>query len=568
MTLRHASFSSFKSPHPMRPLLELARIGFPFLCTLLAITAAGATQPPPTRVFIFAGQSNMVGTHSRVDDIQKFPPFSTLAEPQKNVLFSYKLGREDMISSDGWIPLQPTADYFGPELSFGDRVSKNIDAPIAIIKIASGGTTLGEDWNPDQPGGFKLYPLALAHIQAALAELDQKNIKYQLEGFMWHQGENDMFDKTFKPKYQQNLTQFIKSWRRDLNAPHLKFYIGELCTKTIWGMDNRDNMYAIRTAQKAVAATVPSVEYIPTSHDAVEIGGGEGLHYHYGTLGQLEHGVNYADAYLRTIGKPIVQTRELPKWPYPQGSTVKLFVLAGHRNMEGERAFVQELANLKGSETLANDNPNIAFKYNVGGGFKESNGWEPLGPAGPYATFGPELSFARSLQSNGTNNIAIAKFTHSGSQIIDWTPAGSSAKDLNLNELFHRFILTSIRELQEKGHKVEVAGIFYHLGENDTAFYPYRNNAARWLQATVAQTRENLAMPDLKWYISQQPPIDQEGLNRVDITSQLAAIADADPNLIHVKAFQLPPQAEKLVLDTQAVVELGKLMAQGYIDNP
>ena len=37
--------------------------------------------------------------------------------------------------------------------------------------------------------------------------------------------------------------------------------------------------------------------------DGVEIGGGTGLHYHYGTLGQLEHGVNYADAYLRTIGK-------------------------------------------------------------------------------------------------------------------------------------------------------------------------------------------------------------------------------------------------------------------------
>ena len=30
-------------------------------------------------------------------------------------------------------------------------------------------------------------------------------------------------------------------------------------------------------------------------------------------------------------------------WPYEKGSKVKLFVLAGHRNMEGERAFVQEL---------------------------------------------------------------------------------------------------------------------------------------------------------------------------------------------------------------------------------
>jgi len=120
---------------------------------------------------------------------------------------------------------------------------------------------------------------------------------------MWHQGENDMFSAAFKPKYGANLKNFLACWRRDLKAPNLKFYIGELCTKTIWGMDNRENMYAIRAGQKAVTETDKLAEYIATSHDAVEIGGGAGLHYHYGTLGQLEHGVNYADAYLRTMGE-------------------------------------------------------------------------------------------------------------------------------------------------------------------------------------------------------------------------------------------------------------------------
>ena len=80
------------------------------------------------------------------------------------------------------------------------------------------------------------------------------------------------------------------------------------------------------------------MKHIPTSHDAVEIGGGVGLHYHYGTLGQLEHGVNYAEAYLRTIGNKPTSDRPLKAWPYEKGSAVKLFVLAGHRNMEGERA--------------------------------------------------------------------------------------------------------------------------------------------------------------------------------------------------------------------------------------
>ena len=146
-------------------------------------------------------------------------------------------------------------------------------------------------------------------------------------------------------------------------------------------MDLRPRMYAISQGQKSVANADPLAEYIPTSHVGVEIGGGVGLHYHYGTLGQLEHGVNYADAYLRTIGKLKTKSRKLKAWPYPQRSRVKLFVLAGHRNMEGERAFTQDIKPKSESSILLNDHPKIAYKYSIGGGFKTSDGWEPLGPA-------------------------------------------------------------------------------------------------------------------------------------------------------------------------------------------
>jgi hypothetical protein len=75
----------------------------------LAATAHSAdTDTKTLRIFIFAGQSNMVGTHSRVKDIHRFPPFAGLDQPQKDVLFSYKLGRENMETSQGWIPMQPT----------------------------------------------------------------------------------------------------------------------------------------------------------------------------------------------------------------------------------------------------------------------------------------------------------------------------------------------------------------------------------------------------------------------------------------------------------------------------
>ena len=275
----------------------------------------------------------MVGSDSKAKDIERFPPFRGLEKPQPDVKFSYCIGRENKMKSNGWVDLKPVNNVVGPELSFARKVTQTIDSPIAIIKVAAGGTHLGGDWNPDHPKSFKMYPLALEVVRKSLAELENQNIKYKIEGFMWHQGENDMFEKDYMPNYGANLKNFLASWRRDLKTPNLKFYIGELCTKTIWGMDLRPRMYAISQGQKSVANADVLAEYIPTSHVGVEIGGGVGLHYHYGTLGQLEHGVNYADAYLRTIGKLKTKTRKLKDWPYRKkqlGQTVRVSGASEH----------------------------------------------------------------------------------------------------------------------------------------------------------------------------------------------------------------------------------------------
>ena len=532
-----------------------------FLLLAVPIVAQGEDHKT-VRVFILAGQSNMVGSDSNVKDIQRFPPFAGLEQPQSKVRYSYCIGRENKKRSDGWTELQPVDGIVGPELSFARDVTNAIKSPIAIIKIAAGGTTIGADWNPDEPSGFKMYPLALEIVRTSLAALDKKRVPWRLEGFVWHQGENDMFDEQYRANYGKNLKNFVARCRADLNAPKLPFYIGELCTKTIWGMDLRPRMYEISVGQRAVTEADALAQYIPTSHVGVEIGGGVGLHYHYGTLGQLEHGVNYAEAYLRSIGKLAVATRPLKKWPYKAGSTVELFVLAGHRNMEGERAFVQELATLKGGRVLRKDQPAIAFRYSLGGGVKVSDGWEPLGVAGLYDTFGPELSFGQGLRKAGHKNVAIAKFTHSGSQIIDWTKEGSVAKSRNLYPQLLAFVRDSVAELKAKGHRVKLRGIYYHLGENDMSWGPFRRGAAKRLQALAAELRKDLKMPKLLWVVSQQSPTDDKRVNTIDVVADVAAVAAADPHMTHLKVFDLPPQEKKLVLDTAGVVRLGELLAE------
>ena len=534
-----------------------------FVYSLIAagLSLGQAADDSTVRVFIFAGQSNMVGSDSKVKDIKNFPLYAGLEQPQEGVRFSYSIGRENKTNSDGWVALEPVNNTVGPELSFARRVTQAIDAPVAIIKCAAGGTHLGGDWNPDEPIGFKMYPLALKLVRDSLAELERQGVRYRLEGFMWHQGENDMFNEDYMKNYGPNLKNYLAKWRRDLKSPKLKFYIGELCTKTIWGMDLRPRMYAISRGQRAVTEVDPLAEYVPTSHVGVEIGHPVGLHYHYGTLGQLQHGDNYAAAYLRSLGQAQAPVRPLKRWPYKKGSEVNLFILAGHRNMEGERAFVQDAAKL-GQADLLKDNPGIAFKYNLGGGYRKSDGWEPLGQAGYYDTFGPELSFAGVLQAKRLGNVAIAKFTHSGSQIIDWTPEGSMARSRHIYPEFVKFIQQSIRELEAKGHKVRLAGIVYHLGENDMSFYPYRKEAARRLQTTIGQSRKDFGQPELKWFVSQQPPTDEKGVNRIDVVADMEKVAAVDPNLIHIKAFDLPPQKKRLVLDTAGVIALGRLLGE------
>ena len=252
--------------------------------------------------------------------------------------------------------------------------------------------------------------------------------------------------------------------------------------------------------------------------------------------------------------------------PYETPSPFIHFIGGLWCKVEGERAFVQDLAKLEGKTGLLKDNPAIAYRYSLGGGYKVSDGWEPLGPAGFYDTFGPELSFSATLQAGGVENIAIAKFTHSGSQIIDWTPEGSVAESRNLYPAFLAFIRDSIQELKDKGHEVELAGIFYHLGENDMSWGPFRQGAPKRLMSFVTQSREDLGLPALKWYVSQQPPTDDKRVNSIDVTAELEKAVASDEHLVHIKAFDLPEQEKKLVIDTRGTVWLGEKLAKQYLE--
>ena len=104
-----------------------------FVYSLIAagLSLGQAADDSTVRVFIFAGQSNMVGSDSKVKDIKNFPLYAGLEQPQEGVRFSYSIGRENKTNSDGWVALEPVNNTVGPELSFARRVTQAIDAPVA-----------------------------------------------------------------------------------------------------------------------------------------------------------------------------------------------------------------------------------------------------------------------------------------------------------------------------------------------------------------------------------------------------------------------------------------------------
>ena len=72
-----------------------------FLLWALTLSAVVQTNDDhkTLRVFIFAGQSNMVGSDSKVKDIKRFPPYAELEEAQEKILFTYCIGRQNKMRS-------------------------------------------------------------------------------------------------------------------------------------------------------------------------------------------------------------------------------------------------------------------------------------------------------------------------------------------------------------------------------------------------------------------------------------------------------------------------------------
>ena len=244
----------------------------------------GAVEAAPLKVYILSGQSNMQG-HAHIktfDVIGLDPKTAPMIKEMRNADGSPKVCDQVWISSIGCSEEEKigklTAGFgaekrgpkIGPEFTFGIYMQKLADEPILIIKTAWGGKSIHTDFRPPSAGPYPFneselkrikdqgkdlaqikadrakvtghyYRLMLDHVKKVLADIKRVYPDYdpaqgyELSGFVWFQGWNDMVNSGVYPnrgkpggyaQYSEVLAHFIRDVRQDLSAPGMPFVIG------------------------------------------------------------------------------------------------------------------------------------------------------------------------------------------------------------------------------------------------------------------------------------------------------------------------------------------------------
>ena len=273
----------------MQRLTILSLLSVSFLCG-----PADARSAEPVKVFILSGQSNMEGK-AKVSLLEY-----QLTQPETKPLFAHFQREGRWVERDDvWIkflnrkgPLTVgygSRDRIGPELQFGWTMGDHFDEPVLIIKTAWGGKSLFRDFRSPSaglPSEEKLkaeleqvrrrdpqttmeqvkqryghyYRETLREVRETLDKLpqlfpDYQGQGYELAGFVWFQGWNDMINEQATAEYAENMANFIRDVRQDLKSPALPFVIGQF---GVGGVSEKPNAKHVKFKEaQAAPAKLP-----------------------------------------------------------------------------------------------------------------------------------------------------------------------------------------------------------------------------------------------------------------------------------------------------------------------
>jgi hypothetical protein len=241
--------------------------GFFILGAMVAALAGCATkQDDSLPVYLFLGQSNMVGMRSVPADL----PADMRAEQPLALFFK----------GGAWLPLSAGVTEpkgFGPEISFSHEMARE-GREFGLIKVSAGATTLAKEWSPTNPDG--LYAKTIAQVEAA-----KRTRHIKVAGVLWMQGESDGQTAEMAAAYKANLKQFISAIRYDTGSDDAPFAVCRVTSPE----SQFPYTSQVRKAQEKVSAS----NYRWFDCDSLTRGPDN---LHYDTSGQIRLGVKFADA--------------------------------------------------------------------------------------------------------------------------------------------------------------------------------------------------------------------------------------------------------------------------------
>ena len=256
---------------------------------------------PPIDIYILAGQSNMQGqgvvdlAHPKYYNGGRGTLARVMLEPRNINRFKHIRDNKGdwVVRDDVWCRYQtekelkkgrltigftgyPGSHHIGPEFQFGHVLGDATDAPVLLIKTAWGGKSLHKDFRPPSSGGpvGPYYTKMIAEVRQGLAAIPKDfpeigSRRYQLAGFVWFQGWNDIFaPEAERSQYSRHLINLINDVREEFNRPTLPVAIGELGNL---GDKANKNLVFIRRQQEAAAthkSFAGTVAFVKTSQFA------------------------------------------------------------------------------------------------------------------------------------------------------------------------------------------------------------------------------------------------------------------------------------------------------------
>jgi len=241
------------------------------LVGLVAFFLQSNVMGKPLKVYVLAGQSNMQGsahkkTFAAIGDDPKTAPIlneilSANGEPIEahNSWVTCRTNRGgEQVTLYGKVKVGYGFDNerIGPEYGFGLHMDRSTEEPVLIIKTAWGGKSLAVDFRPPSAGPYlpserenengrvptqeetgSYYRRMIAFVKETLE--DETSIRkvvpeyegsdgYELSGFVWFQGWNDMCNRHHISQYTDNMIHFIVDVRREFESPNLPFIVGVL----------------------------------------------------------------------------------------------------------------------------------------------------------------------------------------------------------------------------------------------------------------------------------------------------------------------------------------------------